>query len=209
MPHLIHLNFGFINHFFLPNYHISTTLDLSHPLVLKVDSLQLWLAFRFNADPLFFVVSMVRNGLQLMIPHGILSLPSWECGVLCFTWVKSCPLVIFLLVFSLVGWHCVIDWWHSYFSQCYHYWSYLSIFGSVCCFILWGDRNDGNSSKGKTLPQLAFNKCISSLVIKVFDCLHQQVYNFFHWCANMVWSTKGTNGLPMVILCVFINIRCW
>jgi hypothetical protein len=74
MPYLIHLTFGFISHFFLPNYHISTKLNLSHPLVLKANSLHLWLAFRSSEDPLFFVVFMVRNGLHTMIPLGILSM---------------------------------------------------------------------------------------------------------------------------------------
>lgn len=53
MPYLMHLTFGFISHFFLPNYHISTKLNLSHPLVLKANSLHLWLAFRSSEDPLF------------------------------------------------------------------------------------------------------------------------------------------------------------
>lgn len=93
-------------------------------------------------------------------------------GVSCFTWLNSCRFVIFLLVFSLMGWHCVIGWWHSYLSRCYHYWSCSSIFGFVCCFNLWGGRNGDNSSKGKTLPQLTFNKCISSPCHGSFDCLH-------------------------------------
>jgi hypothetical protein len=76
MPYLMHLTFGFISHFFLPNYHISTKLNLSHPLVLKANSLHLWLAFRSSKDPLFVVVFMVRNGLHTMIPLGILSMSS-------------------------------------------------------------------------------------------------------------------------------------
>ncbi len=40
------------------------------------------------------------------------------------------------------------------------------------------------------------------LAIKIFDCLHQQVKDFFHWYAYMTWSTKNTNDFLMIVLCV-------
>ncbi len=79
MPHLICLTFGFISHFFLPNYHISTKLDLSHLLVLKANSLHLWLAFRSNEDPIFFC-RFHGEEWTTMIPPRILSLPSCNMG---------------------------------------------------------------------------------------------------------------------------------
>jgi hypothetical protein len=33
--------------------------------------------------------------------------------------------------------------------------------------------------------------------IKVFGCLHQQVDEFLHQCANMAWGAKGIGGLPL------------
>jgi hypothetical protein len=41
------------------------------------------------------------------------------------------------------------------------------------------------------------------LAIKVFVCLHQQVDNFFHWCASMVWLAKGIDGYCLADLSVF------
>jgi hypothetical protein len=41
------------------------------------------------------------------------------------------------------------------------------------------------------------------LAIKVFGCMHQQIDNFFHQCANMAWITKGSTSPLLVILCVF------
>jgi len=41
------------------------------------------------------------------------------------------------------------------------------------------------------------------LVIEDFKCLHQQVDEFFHQCANMVWGVKGTLGPPLLVLCTF------
>jgi hypothetical protein len=41
------------------------------------------------------------------------------------------------------------------------------------------------------------------LAIEVFECIHQQAYDFLHICASMAWSPKGTNGLPLIILCAF------
>jgi hypothetical protein len=41
------------------------------------------------------------------------------------------------------------------------------------------------------------------LAIEVFECIHQQAYDFLHICASMAWSPKGTNGLPLIILRAF------
>jgi hypothetical protein len=41
------------------------------------------------------------------------------------------------------------------------------------------------------------------LIIEVFGCLHQQVDEFFHQCANMVWGVKDTRGLPLLVLRAF------
>jgi len=38
------------------------------------------------------------------------------------------------------------------------------------------------------------------LAIEVFGCLHQQPHHFIHQCANMVWTTKGTKGPPLLLL---------
>jgi hypothetical protein len=36
---------------------------------------------------------------------------------------------------------------------------------------------------------------------KVFSCLHQQVGDFFHQCANMAWLAK--DGSLNITLCAF------
>jgi len=38
------------------------------------------------------------------------------------------------------------------------------------------------------------------LVVKILKCLHQQMNNFLHQCANMAWSMKGFGGLPFSII---------
>ncbi len=45
------------------------------------------------------------------------------------------------------------------------------------------------------------------LTIKVFGNLHHQANDFFHQCVNMVWSTKGTSALALVILHVLFRQR--
>jgi hypothetical protein len=40
-----------------------------------------------------------------------------RCKVSCFTWANPCLSMPFPLVFSLVGWHHVINWWHSCFMD--------------------------------------------------------------------------------------------
>ncbi len=51
------------------------------------------------------------------------------------------------------------------------------------------------------------NRCISSLAIKVFGCLHQQVDDFLHGCANMVWLRNDAKGPLLVVLCAFYRQR--
>jgi hypothetical protein len=41
------------------------------------------------------------------------------------------------------------------------------------------------------------------LAVEIFGCLHQQLDNFFHCCANMAWPTKVFKGLLLLILCAF------
>jgi hypothetical protein len=41
------------------------------------------------------------------------------------------------------------------------------------------------------------------LVVEVFGCLHQQVDEFCHQCANMVRGVDDTKGLPLLFLCAF------
>lgn len=43
------------------------------------------------------------------------------------------------------------------------------------------------------------------LAIKVFGRLHQHANDSLHQGANMMWSTKGTNGPPLVVLHVFYS----
>jgi len=45
------------------------------------------------------------------------------------------------------------------------------------------------------------------LVIKVFRCLHQQVDEFLHWCANMAWEAKGTWRFPFLVLSTFYRLK--
>jgi hypothetical protein len=42
------------------------------------------------------------------------------------------------------------------------------------------------------------------LVIEVFGCLDKQVYVFLHDCANAMWNSKGTKGLPPFFFVTFL-----
>jgi hypothetical protein len=45
------------------------------------------------------------------------------------------------------------------------------------------------------------------LIVKIFECLHQQANDFLHWCANMAWSMKGFGGPLLSILCSFYRYK--
>ncbi len=51
----------------------------------------------------------------------------------------------------------------------------------------------------KTLSQLLLNKCVSSFCHGSFwvSSLAGPT-SFFHQCANMAWTTKGTKSLPLL-----------
>jgi len=51
----------------------------------------------------------------------------------------------------------------------------------------------------KTLSQLLLNKCVSSFCHRSFwGVFTSRPNNFFHQCANMAWTTKGTKSLPLL-----------
>jgi hypothetical protein len=122
-----------------------------------------------------------------------------RCKVLCFTLANSCPSSTFLLIFLLVSWHRVIKWWHLHLGQCVHYRSHSNKFGFMHYFISWDGNEDDDLCKETTLPQLAPNEYVFSLCHRSFYCLHQQMNDFFHWCANMMWVAKATSGPPLAI----------
>jgi hypothetical protein len=43
--------------------------------------------------------------------------------------------------------------------------------------------------------------------IEIFDCLHQQVNNYFHQSSDMKWSTKCSNGPSLAFLHAFYKQR--
>jgi hypothetical protein len=43
------------------------------------------------------------------------------------------------------------------------------------------------------------------LAIEVFECLHKHADVFLHNCANVVWSLKGPDGLPLSIMVTFLH----
>lgn len=79
-----------------------------------------------------------------------------------------------------------------------------SRFGFSNYFIGQGGCKNGDSSKERILLRSthAINMFFP-LAIEVFECIHQQAYDFLHICASMAWLPKGTNGLPLIILRVF------
>ncbi len=44
------------------------------------------------------------------------------------------------------------------------------------------------------------------LAIEVFECLHQQMYEFLYQCANMAWGAKNIVGPPLSILHTFYTM---
>ncbi len=122
-----------------------------------------------------------------------------RCKVSCFTLANSCPSSTFLLIFMLVSWHRVIRWWNLHLGRCVHCWSHLNKFGFRHYFISWDGNKDDDLGKETTLPQLAPIECVFSLCHGSFYCLHQQMDDFFHWCANMTWVAKLTSDPPLAI----------
>jgi hypothetical protein len=88
--------------------------------------------------------------------------------VSCFAWTDACPSIPFPLVFSSTSLHRVINWSHLHLSGCGDCWPHLSRLGLLTCFILQGGYNNGNSGKGRILPQSTHDRCISSSCYRGF-----------------------------------------
>ncbi len=107
-----------------------------------------------------------------------------------------------------MGWHCFVGRWHSHIGQCCHCWLRLNKLGIMGDSFLWGGYVlgvIGSSGEGRIGRYLV--DVFLPLAIEVFGCLHQHADTFFYWCANMMWTTKGTKGLPLLVLCSFYKHR--
>jgi len=73
----------------------------------------------------------------------------------------------------------------------------------MCCIVSQGGHDGGGLDKGRTYQDKYPTNLFFPLAIEVFECLHQQVDNFLHCCANMAWVAKGLRGLSLSILHAF------
>ncbi len=77
--------------------------------------------------------------------------------------------------------------------------------------LLWGgfDISNLGEKKDRLYHDHYLTNVFFPFVKEVFGCLHQQVNNIFHRCANMAWMAKGIEGLLLSMLHLFISIECW
>jgi len=83
-----------------------------------------------------------------------------RCKVSCFMGANPCSFVAFFSIFSLVGQHCFVGWWHSHIGWCHHCWSHLSKLGNVGSSFSWGGCKSDGSCEGRTLLQPLPNGCV-------------------------------------------------
>jgi hypothetical protein len=147
---------------------------------------------------------MVRNELHPIIwfeMHLPIARDAWFYVL---HWAHPCPSTTFPLVFSLISWHMLlINGIHTLVDMVIVdlIWVYL-IFWTTSFYkvILW--RWWLKQMKDFTTINTQQDTCLP-LAIKVYGCLHQHANGFFHQCASMTWSGKGTDGPHLRVLCAF------
>ncbi len=111
-------------------------------------------------------------------------------------------LELFFFFNLLVGGLTLFCW-----SMAFAHWSMLSLLTPLeqtwyhGWLFSWGGYVIGGSNEGRTSCYLV--DVFLPLAIEVFGFLHQHANNFFYWCANMMWTTMGTKGIPLLVLCSF------
>lgn len=157
--------------------------------------MHLWLVIKFKKD-LFFHCS---HGEEQIVSHDII----WDI----FTFIAKNMVFHVNKFMSFHGfpfsflangsWYYFIDWWHSYFGQC---WSHRSKIGFIGRFISQGECDDANE---RFYHNWHLMNAFFLSAIKFFGCLHQQVDDFFHQYANMKSLIILYNNFPLIILHVF------
>jgi hypothetical protein len=155
----------------------------------------------------FFIAFMVGRGRSPMILCRMPSHPSQKMSVSCCVWIYPCSFASNLLIFTSANQHYVLSWWHSHVGQCRCCWPHSSGLGFTHCIILGGGCNI--SSGKKTTLILKFIPC---KLVSPFGHWHIWVststrWQFFHYCANMAWATKGFQSPPLLVVCAFYKQR--
>ncbi len=130
-----------------------------------------------------------------------------KCRVSCFVWINACPPITLALVFMSTSWYCVHHRWGLHFDVVIIIDpTWVDLVSQVIILLGWG-HDDGDSNKDGLYCDQHHDDVFFSFIIKVFQCLHQQNDIFFHWCAKMMWLTKGSTSPPLSILCSFYKHR--
>jgi hypothetical protein len=137
------------------------------------DSLHLcqWSTLRSCKDPPFSLLPWLGTNYIPQCGSRCLCFHCKKHKVSCFSWTNPFPSTTFLSIFLLTGWHYVINWWHLHLGWCGHCQPHLNRSGFSNYFISWAGRNNGDSSKGLSLSQLAPYKHIFSPCQKGFCVL--------------------------------------
>ncbi len=114
--------------------------------------LRTWLAFPHPSNPWFIILhlyltfgphgnppSLLHHSGEWTSSHDTMSDAfASRMQDFMFTWIDSRPFIAYLLVFTLMGWHCDFGGWYLDVGWHCHHWPYLSIFDFMGNFILWG-----------------------------------------------------------------------
>jgi len=94
-----------------------TKLGLPHPLVLSLTHCiysQLW-------NPMGIHLLHYAHGGKRTCYLGCFCVHCEKCKVSHLAKANPCSYVAFSSIFSLVGWHCSINWWHLHIDRCRHH----------------------------------------------------------------------------------------
>jgi hypothetical protein len=152
---------------------------------------------------------MVGKGLHFMMSfkmclHQLQEMQGFmSCG--------SKPMFFYNLffVFSLTCRHCYFDWWHLHIGDVIIVDPTQANLVSQVVFSHGVTKTMGTQVKEGLYHDCYLVNVFLLLAIEVFRCLHLQSNSFFHRCASMAWTTKGTKGPHLLVLHSFYRQKVW
>ncbi len=144
-----------------------------------------------------------------MMPFKMCLCQLWEMQGFMSCGSKPMFSTAFFLIFSLTSRHCYVGWWHLHIGDVIIIDPIQANLVSQVVFSHGVIAIVATQVKEGPYHDCYLANVFLLLAIEIFGCLHLQFDSFFHQCANMVWTTKGTKGLHLLVLRSFYRQKMW
>jgi hypothetical protein len=115
------------------------------------DTLHLWPTIRPHGDPPLPLHPWWGKDFIPWCCLKCVYIDCKRCKVSCLVGVNPSSSITFFLVFSSIGWHCYVGWWHLHIGDVIIVDPIQTNLVSQVVFFSWGDCDSGDWSERRTL----------------------------------------------------------